>query len=163
MSGFEHNYVIQFVNDRGRMVAWLTINHKTIYNVYYHLRYEWFHNTWLCAVDTTLPNTICQWFPAGQRFLSGKSSFLQHWAIYLKYCFTVALSTNVKKTHIPLWVVSFSSCTLLSSILTAFSSSMILSSCVFSVMLDIDLELTDSDVIVNIQNVCTMCVLNILL
>jgi hypothetical protein len=31
------------------------------------------------------------------------------------------------------------------------------------VMLDIDLELTDSDVIVNIQNVYTMCVLNILL
>jgi hypothetical protein len=30
-------------------------------------------------------------------------------------------------------------------------------------MLDIDLELTDSDVIVNIQNVYTMCVLNILL
>ena len=97
MSGLEHNYVIQFVNDRGRMVAWLTINHKTIYNVYYHLRYEWFHNTWLCAVDTTLPNTICQWFPAGQRFLSGKSSFLQHWAIYLKCCFSVALSTNDKK------------------------------------------------------------------
>jgi hypothetical protein len=40
---------------------------------------------------------------------------------------------------------------------------MILSSCVFSVMLDIDLELTDSNVIVNIQNVYTMCVLDILL
>jgi hypothetical protein len=30
-------------------------------------------------------------------------------------------------------------------------------------MLDIDLELTDSNVIVNIQNIYTMCVLNILL
>jgi hypothetical protein len=30
-------------------------------------------------------------------------------------------------------------------------------------MLDIDLELTDSNVIVNIQNVYTMCVLDILL
>jgi hypothetical protein len=50
-----------------------------------------------------------------------------------------------------------------SSILTTFSSSMILSSCVFSVMLDIDLELTDSNVIVNIQNIYTICVLDILL
>jgi hypothetical protein len=30
-------------------------------------------------------------------------------------------------------------------------------------MLDIDLELTDSNVIVNIQNMYTMCVLDILL
>ena len=30
-------------------------------------------------------------------------------------------------------------------------------------MLDIDLELTDSNVIVNIQNIYTMCVLDILL
>ena len=30
-------------------------------------------------------------------------------------------------------------------------------------MLDIDLKLTDSKVIVNIQNIYTMCVLNILL
>ena len=67
----------------------------------------------------------------------------------------------ITETHIPLWIVSFSSCTLLSSILTTFSSSMILSSCVFSVMLDIDLELTDSNVIVNIQNIYKMCVLDI--
>ena len=32
-----------------------------------------------------------------------------------------------------------------------------------SVMLDIDLELTDSNVIVNIQNIYKMCVLDILL
>jgi hypothetical protein len=30
-------------------------------------------------------------------------------------------------------------------------------------MLDIDLELTDSNVIINIQNIYTMCVLDILL
>ena len=57
--------------DSGRIVDWLTINHNI--NVYYHLRYEWFHNTWLCAVDTTLHNTICQ----SPVVLSGNSGFLQ--------------------------------------------------------------------------------------
>jgi hypothetical protein len=55
--------------DSGRIVDWFTINHNI--NVYYHLRYEWFYNTWLCAVDTTLHNTICQSFPAGQWFYPG--------------------------------------------------------------------------------------------
>jgi hypothetical protein len=47
--------------------------------------------------------------------------------------------------------------------LLSSQNSMILSSCVFSVMLDIDLELTDSNIIVNIQNVYKMCALDILL
>jgi hypothetical protein len=68
------------------MVAWLTINHNS--NVYYHFRYEWFHNTWLCAVDTTLSNTICQSFPAGQRFFPEaqvSSSFKRYtWNIAFK-------------------------------------------------------------------------------
>jgi hypothetical protein len=54
MSGFEQHYVIKFVNDRGRMVAWLTINHNM--NIYYRLRNERIHNSWFCAVDTTLGN-----------------------------------------------------------------------------------------------------------
>jgi hypothetical protein len=137
------------------MIALLTINNNI--NVYYHLRYEW-----IPAIDTTLRNQICQWFPV--------RSFIREiqFPPTLSDIPDILFYSGVKhqmltKTHIPWWVVSFSSCTLLSSILTAFSSSMILSSCVFSVMLEIDLELTDSNGIVNIQNVYTMCVLDIFL
>jgi len=104
-----------------------------------------------------------QWFSVGQWFYPGTP-----FPPTLSEIPEILFSSSVKhqmitKTHIPLWVVSFSSCILVFSILTAFSSSMILSSCVFSVMLDIDLELTDSNVIVNIQNMYTLCVLDILL
>ena len=104
-----------------------------------------------------------QWFSVGQWFYPG-TPFPPTLSEILEILFYSGVKHQmIKKTQIPLWVVSLSSCTLLSSILTTFSSSMILSSCVFSVMLDIDLELTDSNGIVNIQNVYKMCALDILL
>ena len=104
-----------------------------------------------------------QWFSVGQWFNPG-TPFPPALSEIPEILFYSGVKHQIiKKTHIPLWVVSFSSCTLLSSILTTFSSSMILSSCVFSVMLDIDLELTDSTVIISIQIIYTICVLDILL
>ena len=104
-----------------------------------------------------------QWFSVGQWFHQG-TPFPPTLSEIPEILFYSGVKHQmIKKPHLPVWVVSFSSCTLLSSILTVFSSSMILSSCVFSVMLDIDLELTDSNVIVNIQNIYKMCVLDILL